>query len=70
MLGFFRQPFSHLAERVDLRHRIVFMTLIAVGLVLTISVRYSQTNTDSTQYPGTSVPYDPLVCQLRLGWRF
>jgi outer membrane protein W len=40
------------------------------GLVLTTSARYSQTNADSTQYPGTSVPYDPLVYQLGLGWRF
>lgn len=46
------------------------MTLIAVGLVLTTSVRHSQTDTDSTRYPGTSVLYDPLVCQLGLGWRF
>jgi hypothetical protein len=40
------------------------------GLVLTTSVRHSQTNADTTVYPGTSVPYDPLVDQLGLGWRF
>jgi len=40
------------------------------GLVLTTGVRYSVTDADSTQYPGTSIPYDPLVYQLGLGWRF
>jgi len=40
------------------------------GLVLTTSVRYSQTDADSTLYPGTTIPYDPLVYQLGLGWRF
>ena len=40
------------------------------GLVLTTAVRYSVTDTDSASNPGTSVPYDPLVYQLGLGWRF
>ena len=40
------------------------------GLVLTTSVRYSVTDTDTTQTPVTSSPYDPLVYQLGLGWRF
>jgi len=40
------------------------------GLVLTTSVRYSVTDADSSTLPGTSIPYDPLVYQLGLGWRF
>jgi len=43
------------------------------GLVLTTSVRYSVTDAEAdstTPYPGTSIPYDPLVYQLGLGWRF
>jgi outer membrane protein W len=40
------------------------------GLVLTTSVRYSVTDADATQFPGLTVPYDPLVYQLGLGWRF
>jgi outer membrane protein W len=40
------------------------------GLVLTTGVRYSQTDADVTGNSGGSVPYDPLVYQLGLGWRF
>lgn len=40
------------------------------GLVLTMSVRYSQTDGDISGTPGSSVPYDPLVYELGLGWRF
>lgn len=40
------------------------------GLVLTTGVRYSQTDADVTGTSGGSVPYDPLVYQLGLGWRF
>jgi len=40
------------------------------GLVLTTGVRYSQTDADVTGSTGGSVPYDPLVYQLGLGWRF
>ena len=40
------------------------------GLVLTGSVRYSQTDADLKQISGASLPYDPLVYELGLGWRF
>jgi outer membrane protein W len=40
------------------------------GLILVTGVRYSQTDADSTGSPGTSLPYDPLVYELGLGWRF
>lgn len=40
------------------------------GLALTLGVRYSQTDADVTGISGASVPYDPLVYQLGLGWRF
>jgi len=40
------------------------------GLALTTGVRYSQTDANYSASPSSSVPYDPLVYQLGLGWRF
>ena len=40
------------------------------GLVITGSVRYSETDADFTQISGASLPYNPLVYELGLGWRF
>jgi outer membrane protein W len=40
------------------------------GLILTISARYSETDADFSQIAGSSLPYNPLVGQLGLGWRF
>jgi outer membrane protein W len=40
------------------------------GLVLTMSARYSETDADVSAISGSSVPYNPLVYQLGLGWRF
>ena len=40
------------------------------GLVLVTGVRYSQTEADVTGTSGGTVPYDPLVYELGLGWRF
>jgi len=40
------------------------------GLVLTMSARYSETEADVTQSSSSSMPYNPFVYQLGLGWRF
>jgi outer membrane protein W len=40
------------------------------GLALITGVRYSQTDADVTGTAGASVPYNPLVYQIGLGWRF
>ena len=40
------------------------------GLIITGSVRYSETDAEFTQISGASAPYDPLVYELGLGWRF
>lgn len=40
------------------------------GLSLNASVRYTKTDADFSQVSGQSAPYDPLLYQLGLGWRF
>lgn len=40
------------------------------GLALNASVRYTKTDADFKQISGASAPYDPLLFQLGLGWRF
>ncbi|HEX4822891.1 MAG TPA: outer membrane beta-barrel protein [Candidatus Polarisedimenticolaceae bacterium] len=40
------------------------------GLILTGSVRYTHTDADFKDVNGATYPYDPLVYQLGLGWRF
>jgi outer membrane protein W len=45
------------------------IALTKSGLALLTGVRYSQTGTQEIA-TGSDVPYDPLVYQLGLGWRF
>jgi len=40
------------------------------GLVVTGSVRYTKTDADFSTVSGASAPYDPILYQLGLGWRF
>ena len=40
------------------------------GLLLTGSIRYTQTDADFTDINGATYPYNPLIYQLGIGWRF
>jgi len=40
------------------------------GLVLVASIRYMRTDADTTDTPSSSLPYNPLMYQLGLGFRF
>jgi outer membrane protein W len=40
------------------------------GLALVAAIRYMRTDADTSDTPSSTVPYNPLLYQLGLGWRF